>query len=144
MVKKVAVIGSGVSGLAAIKACLEEGLEPTCFEKSCDIGGLWRFTVSLLPFYFYLFFYIFLHVLYRWYDYHLYSVFQDEVEDKRASIYSSLVTNVSKETMCFSDFPMPADFPNFLPNRKYFEYIKLYAENFNLTKYIQFKVRYTY
>ncbi|XP_040216072.1 dimethylaniline monooxygenase [N-oxide-forming] 2-like isoform X2 [Rana temporaria] len=109
MVRKVAVIGSGVSGLAAIKACLEEGLEPTCFEKSCDIGGLWRFT--------------------------------DEVEDKRASIYSSLVTNVSKETMCFSDFPMPADFPNFLPNRKYFEYIKLYAENFHLTKYIQFKTK---
>ncbi|KAM4860752.1 flavin-containing monooxygenase 5-like [Thomomys bottae] len=42
-VKKVAVIGAGVSGLGAIKACLEEGLEPVCFEKSKDIGGLWRY-----------------------------------------------------------------------------------------------------
>ncbi|XP_036613304.1 flavin-containing monooxygenase 5-like [Trichosurus vulpecula] len=42
-VKRVAVIGAGVSGLGAIKCCLEEGLEPTCFEGSNDIGGLWRY-----------------------------------------------------------------------------------------------------
>ncbi|KAM5237495.1 flavin-containing monooxygenase 5-like [Ctenodactylus gundi] len=42
-VQKVAVIGAGVSGLAAIRSCLEEGLEPLCFEKSNDIGGLWRY-----------------------------------------------------------------------------------------------------
>ncbi|XP_063796079.1 dimethylaniline monooxygenase [N-oxide-forming] 2-like isoform X2 [Pseudophryne corroboree] len=107
MVKTVAIIGAGISGLGAIKACLEEGLEPTCFEKSDDLGGLWRFT--------------------------------DKVEDGRASIYRSLVTNVSKEMMCLSDFPMPDDFPNFLPNSKYLEYIKLYAENFKLLKYIKFK-----
>ncbi|XP_060088582.1 flavin-containing monooxygenase 3-like [Heteronotia binoei] len=44
MVQKVAIIGAGVSGLASIKACLEEGLEPICFERSNDIGGLWQFT----------------------------------------------------------------------------------------------------
>uniref|UniRef100_A0A8C8S6S5 Flavin-containing monooxygenase n=1 Tax=Pelusios castaneus TaxID=367368 RepID=A0A8C8S6S5_9SAUR len=44
MAKRVAVIGAGVSGLSSIKCCLEEGLQPTCFEKSDDIGGLWRFT----------------------------------------------------------------------------------------------------
>ncbi|EDM09292.1 rCG46349 [Rattus norvegicus] len=42
-VKKVAVIGAGVSGLGAIKCCLDEGLEPTCFEKRSDIGGLWKY-----------------------------------------------------------------------------------------------------
>uniref|UniRef100_A0A663LS85 Flavin-containing monooxygenase n=1 Tax=Athene cunicularia TaxID=194338 RepID=A0A663LS85_ATHCN len=42
----VAVVGAGVSGLAAIKCCLEEGLEPTCFERIEDIGGLWRYEVS--------------------------------------------------------------------------------------------------
>ncbi|NXY83279.1 FMO1 monooxygenase, partial [Alcedo cyanopectus] len=41
---RVAVVGAGVSGLAATKCCLEEGLEPTCFEQSQDIGGLWRYT----------------------------------------------------------------------------------------------------
>ncbi|NXU17416.1 FMO1 monooxygenase, partial [Pardalotus punctatus] len=41
---RVAVVGAGVSGLAATKCCLDEGLEPTCFEQSQDIGGLWRYT----------------------------------------------------------------------------------------------------
>uniref|UniRef100_A0A452VCU4 Flavin-containing monooxygenase n=1 Tax=Ursus maritimus TaxID=29073 RepID=A0A452VCU4_URSMA len=40
---EIAVVGAGVSGLGAIKTCLEEGLEPTCFEGSDDIGGLWRY-----------------------------------------------------------------------------------------------------
>uniref|UniRef100_A0A8C0QTY4 Flavin-containing monooxygenase n=1 Tax=Canis lupus dingo TaxID=286419 RepID=A0A8C0QTY4_CANLU len=44
--KRIAVIGAGVSGLGAIKICLEEGLEPTCFEGSHDIGGLWRYESS--------------------------------------------------------------------------------------------------
>uniref|UniRef100_A0A8D0L9S2 Flavin-containing monooxygenase n=1 Tax=Sphenodon punctatus TaxID=8508 RepID=A0A8D0L9S2_SPHPU len=43
MAKRVAVIGAGASGLTAIKCCLDEGLQPTCFERSEDIGGLWRF-----------------------------------------------------------------------------------------------------
>lgn len=46
MAKRVAIVGAGVSGLASIRCCLEEGLEPTCFERSDDLGGLWRFTVS--------------------------------------------------------------------------------------------------
>ncbi|NXJ95150.1 FMO1 monooxygenase, partial [Corythaixoides concolor] len=41
---RVAVVGAGISGLTATKCCLDEGLEPTCFEQSQDIGGLWRYT----------------------------------------------------------------------------------------------------
>uniref|UniRef100_A0A8D2KAZ6 Flavin-containing monooxygenase n=1 Tax=Urocitellus parryii TaxID=9999 RepID=A0A8D2KAZ6_UROPR len=41
MAKKVAVIGAGVSGLVSLKCCVDEGLEPTCFERTEDIGGLW-------------------------------------------------------------------------------------------------------
>lgn len=46
--KRIAVIGAGVSGLTSIKCCLDEGLEPVCFERTDDIGGLWRFQVNLL------------------------------------------------------------------------------------------------
>lgn len=46
MVRSVAIIGAGVSGLASVKCCLDEGLQPTCFERTEDIGGLWRYTVS--------------------------------------------------------------------------------------------------
>ena len=47
MVKTVAIIGAGCSGLAAIKCCLDEGLTPVCFERTDDIGGLWYFTKTV-------------------------------------------------------------------------------------------------
>lgn len=37
--KQICIIGSGASGLTAIKCCKDEGLEPVCFEKSGYIGG---------------------------------------------------------------------------------------------------------
>ncbi|XP_020918849.1 dimethylaniline monooxygenase [N-oxide-forming] 2 isoform X3 [Sus scrofa] len=107
MAKKVAVIGAGVSGLISLKCCVDEGLEPTCFEQTEDIGGLWRF--------------------------------KENVEDGRASIYQSVITNTSKEMSCFSDFPMPEDFPNFLHNSKLLEYFRIFAQKFDLLKYIQFQ-----
>uniref|UniRef100_A0A7M4EA91 Flavin-containing monooxygenase n=1 Tax=Crocodylus porosus TaxID=8502 RepID=A0A7M4EA91_CROPO len=110
MVKKVAIVGAGVTGLTSIKCCLEEGLEPTCFEKSDDFGGLWRFT--------------------------------EHIEDGRPSLYKSMVSNTCKEMSAFSDFPYPEDFPNYLVNAKFFEYLKLYAKHFDLVKHIQFKVSY--
>ncbi|XP_038166712.1 flavin-containing monooxygenase 5 [Arvicola amphibius] len=105
--KRIAVIGSGASGLACIKCCLEEGLEPVCFERSDDIGGLWRF--------------------------------QESREEGRASIYKSVVINTSKEMMCFSDYPIPDHYPNFMHNSQVLEYFRMYAKEFDLLKYIQFK-----
>ncbi|XP_049737204.1 flavin-containing monooxygenase 2 isoform X2 [Elephas maximus indicus] len=107
MAKKVAVIGAGVSGLISLKCCVDEGLEPTCFERTEDIGGLWRF--------------------------------KENVEEGRASIYQSVITNTSKEMSCFSDFPMPEHFPNFLHNSKLLEYFRIVARKFDLLKYIQFQ-----
>ena len=45
--KRVCVIGAGSSGLTAIKACLEEGQRPVCFERGLDIGGLWNYSAHL-------------------------------------------------------------------------------------------------
>ena len=44
MTKRIAIVGSGTSGLSAIKCCLDEGLEPVCFERTDHIGGLWAYT----------------------------------------------------------------------------------------------------
>ncbi|XP_030627720.1 dimethylaniline monooxygenase [N-oxide-forming] 2 [Chanos chanos] len=107
MVKRVAVIGAGSSGLACIKCCVDEGLEPVCFESSDDIGGLWRFK--------------------RTPDVGL------------GSIYHSLITNTSKEMMCFSDFPMPEHFPNYMHNSHTLQYLRLYAQHFDLLKHIRFQ-----
>ncbi|KAM5256058.1 flavin-containing monooxygenase 5 [Ctenodactylus gundi] len=105
--RRVAVIGAGASGLSSIKCCLDEGLEPICFERTGDIGGLWRY--------------------------------QENPEEGRASIYKSVVINTSKEMMCFSDYPIPDDFPNYMHNSHVLEYFRMYAKEFDLLKYIRFK-----
>uniref|UniRef100_A0A8C4IY52 Flavin-containing monooxygenase n=1 Tax=Dromaius novaehollandiae TaxID=8790 RepID=A0A8C4IY52_DRONO len=108
MAKRVAIIGGGSSGLCAIKACLQEGLEPVCFERTRDIGGLWRF--------------------------------EEHPEEGRASIYKSVIINTSKEMMCFSDFPIPDDFPNYMHNSQIMEYFRMYAQHFDLLRHIRFEV----
>ncbi|KAJ7332847.1 hypothetical protein JRQ81_015027 [Phrynocephalus forsythii] len=107
MPKKVAIVGAGVSGLASIKCCLDEGLDPTCFESSDDIGGVWRYT--------------------------------EYVEERKASLYKSLISNTCKEMSAFSDFPYPEDFPIFLPHAKLLEYLRMYTKHFDLQRHIQFK-----
>ncbi|XP_075012757.1 flavin-containing monooxygenase 5-like isoform X2 [Calonectris borealis] len=107
MAKRVAIIGAGSSGLCAIKACLQEGLEPVCFERTGDIGGLWRF--------------------------------EERPEEGRASIYRSVIINTSKEMMCFSDFPIPEDFPNYMHNSKIMEYFRMYAQHFDLLRHVRFR-----
>uniref|UniRef100_A0A3Q1IYM4 Flavin-containing monooxygenase n=1 Tax=Anabas testudineus TaxID=64144 RepID=A0A3Q1IYM4_ANATE len=91
MVHKVAVIGAGLSGLTSMKACLEEGMVPTCFESSDDIGGLWKF--------------------------------KEVSEPNRASIYL--------------DFPIPADYPNYMHHSKILKYFRMYAEHFKLLQHIR-------
>ncbi|XP_064371767.1 dimethylaniline monooxygenase [N-oxide-forming] 4-like isoform X2 [Dromaius novaehollandiae] len=40
---------------------------------------------------------------------------------------------------CFSDFPCPEDFPNFLPHHRLLEYFRMYARHFDLRQHIRFK-----
>ncbi|NWW67779.1 FMO4 monooxygenase, partial [Ifrita kowaldi] len=107
MVRRVAVIGAGVGGLVSVKCCLDEGLEPICFESSEDIGGVWRYT--------------------------------DSTDDSRVSVYRSIITNTSKEMSCFSDFPYPEDFPSYLPHSLVLEYLRMYAQHFDLLRHIRFQ-----
>ena len=48
--KNVAVIGAGASGLPAIKCCLDEGLEPTCYERTDHIGKICFYTFCNINF----------------------------------------------------------------------------------------------
>eukprot|EP01125_Pyxidicula_operculata_P012607 TRINITY_DN4144_c0_g3_i1.p1 TRINITY_DN4144_c0_g3~~TRINITY_DN4144_c0_g3_i1.p1 ORF type:complete len:683 (+),score=143.53 TRINITY_DN4144_c0_g3_i1:46-2094(+) len=41
--KKIAIVGSGISGIQAMKTCLEYGMEPVCFEADSDYCGFWRY-----------------------------------------------------------------------------------------------------
>ncbi|VTJ57023.1 Hypothetical predicted protein [Marmota monax] len=113
MAKRVAIIGAGVSGLAAIRCCLEEGLEPTCFERSDDMGGLWKFSREHQQL--------------------------EHAEEGRASIYRSVFTNSSKEMMCFPDFPYPDDYPNYMHHSKLQEYLRAFAHTKSLLGHIRFE-----
>ncbi|XP_066411511.1 flavin-containing monooxygenase 5-like isoform X1 [Molothrus aeneus] len=64
---------------------------------------------------------------------------QEHPEDGRASIYRSVIINTSKEMMCFSDFPIPEDFPNYMHNSKIMEYFRMYAQHFDLLRHIRFR-----
>lgn len=41
--KRVCVIGSGLTGISAMKACLGAGVDFKCFEADSDAGGFWRY-----------------------------------------------------------------------------------------------------
>ncbi|XP_073449345.1 flavin-containing monooxygenase 3-like [Aquarana catesbeiana] len=65
--------------------------------------------------------------------------FMDQAEEGRASIYRSVFTNACKEMMCYPDFPIPDEYPNFMHNAVFLEYLKLYAKHFDLLRHIKFK-----
>lgn len=59
-------------------------------------------------------------------------------EKDGATVYQSTVINTSKEMMCFSDFPIPKEFPIFMHNTKVQEYFELYAEKYESEFYQAF------
>ncbi|XP_068096026.1 flavin-containing monooxygenase 3-like isoform X2 [Hyperolius riggenbachi] len=40
--------------------------------------------------------------------------------------------------MCYPDFPIPDEYPNFMHNKVFLEYLKLYAKHFDLLSHIKF------
>ena len=107
MSKRCCVIGAGVSGLTSIKHLLEVGIEPVCFDKDDDIGGIWE---------------------------------DPETRRDDPGMYSCCIMNTSKEMSCFSDFPVPKEFPNFMRRHEWKKYLDMYADHFGLRQYIRLKV----
>ncbi|XP_012935516.1 flavin-containing monooxygenase 5 [Aplysia californica] len=108
MGKRVLVIGAGCAGLTCIKSCLDEGLEPVCMERTDIMGGLWYFKE------------------------------RHDQWPEQGSVNRSTVINTSKEMMAFSDYPLPADYANFVHNTKVLEYFRDFAQHFGLNKYIHY------
>ena len=61
--------------------------------------------------------------------------------DDGARPYESLITNTSKWTTPFSDFPFPEDCPPLFSYSVFFSYLRNYANHFNLTKHIRFDTK---
>jgi len=92
--KKVAVIGGGVSGLAAAKAFKEKGHIVSGFERSDDIGGVWEPSRS----------------------------------------YPNVQTQSPKELYCYTDHPMPADYPEWPKGPQVHAYLHSYADKHGLNE----------
>lgn len=92
--KNVAVIGGGVSGLAAAKAFDERGHRVTGFERTHDFGGVWELSRS----------------------------------------YPDVQTQSPKDLYCYTDHPMPDEYPEWPKGPQVHAYLHSYAEKHNLTR----------
>ncbi|XP_059487274.1 senecionine N-oxygenase-like [Neocloeon triangulifer] len=112
--RRVAVIGAGVSGLAAARHFGAPGSPFECqvFEQNSEIGGTWDFT----PY-----------------------VTTDKIgRPIHSSVYANLRTNLPKEVMSYPDFPFPDQEKSFLDSNQVLEYLKSYADHFELRHHIRF------
>ena len=92
--KKVAVIGGGVSGLAAAKAFDEKGHMVCGFERSHDFGGVWELSRS----------------------------------------YPDVQTQSPKDLYCYTDHPMPDDYPEWPKGPQVHAYLHSYADKHDLAR----------
>ncbi|CAH1779542.1 unnamed protein product [Owenia fusiformis] len=110
--KKVCVIGAGASGLAAVKWCLQEGLDVICYDKRPLIGGLWSLEN------------------------------EDSRNDSNnpANIqcrpYASCITNDNKEALSYSDFRFPKDVSMYISAKRLGKFFEDYADTFKLRPHI--------
>ncbi|MDX2282811.1 MAG: NAD(P)-binding domain-containing protein [Bacteroidia bacterium] len=64
-------------------------------------------------------------------------------DNGQSSAYRSLHINSSREIMAFSDFPMPAHYPDYPHHSQILEYFEAYAEHFGLREHIRFRAEVT-
>ena len=108
---RVAVIGAGCSGLAAVKnlrdteAFRAGRLEVVCYERSDQIGGNWVFTAGA---------------------------------GAHSSVCETTHIISSKSLSQYLDFPMPADYPDYPSHRQVLAYFQSYADHFRLRDSIRF------
>ena len=62
-----------------------------------------------------------------------------ENDNGLSAAYASLHINTSRERMCYSDFPMPADYPDFPHHTLILAYFEAYVDHFGFRHTIQFR-----
>lgn len=99
--KTVAVIGGGVSGLAAARAFSAQGHRVLGYERSHDFGGVWELSRS----------------------------------------YPDVQTQSPKDLYCFTDHPMPADYPEWPTGPQVHAYLHSYAVKHDLVRLFTLNTR---
>ncbi|KAI1716036.1 flavin-binding monooxygenase-like domain-containing protein [Ditylenchus destructor] len=65
--------------------------------------------------------------------------FKPDPEPDEGTVMRSTVINTSKEMTAYSDFPPPDCAANYMHNREMLDYLRKYAEKFDLAKHIKFQ-----
>ncbi|XP_053674895.1 senecionine N-oxygenase-like [Anopheles nili] len=111
--KRYCIIGAGISGICAAKTILESGGHVTIYEQTDQIGGTWVYT--------------------------------DVIGNDRfglpihTSMYQGLRTNLPKEIMGFPGFKMPEQDESYVRSDEVLQFIRDYAEHYNVTDKIAFQ-----
>ncbi|XP_030764741.1 senecionine N-oxygenase-like [Sitophilus oryzae] len=109
---RVAIIGAGAAGLASARHVSQSGFDLDVFEMRPELGGTWVYTEDVGK---------------DRYGYPVYS-----------AMYKGLRTNLPKEVMGFPDFPIPDQEKSYLSQAEILDFLNLYADRFELKKYIKF------
>ncbi|KAJ3962408.1 hypothetical protein N0V92_000885 [Colletotrichum tropicale] len=126
----VAVIGTGMIGLVAMKNLIEQGLQVTAIEQNEFIGGNWHLSprkgqTTALP----------------------WTSFNTSKQTVRIAFPDSCLTAVSASLQghqChYTDFPFPKDVPTHPPAKDVERYLEAYADNFDLKRHVQFSTKVT-
>ncbi len=122
MTKRIAILGAGPSGLAALRAfesARAKGAdipELVCFEKQSELGGLWNYTWR--------------------------TGLDENGEPVHGSMYRFLWSNGPKECLEFADYSFGEHFgrpiPSYPQHAVLHDYIKGRVEKSNVRQYIHF------
>ena len=105
----------GISGLAALKECLQAGLDAQVFEARPEVGGAWAYEPCS---------------------------FDSGRSDVHSSVYQGTILNSCRDTTSFTDFPFdPARYGDYFGHKQMLQYLHEYAEQFDLKKHIRFQTR---
>ncbi|KAJ0357239.1 hypothetical protein COL154_010282 [Colletotrichum chrysophilum] len=126
----VAVIGTGMIGLVAMKNLIEQGLQVTAIEQNEFIGGNWHLSprkgqTTALP----------------------WTSFNTSKQTVRIAFHDfclpAVGTNLRGHQCHYTDFPFPKDVPTHPPAKDVERYLEAYADNFDLKRHVQFSTKVT-
>lgn len=109
---KIAVIGAGAAGLAAIKHAIEMNCEVIGFEQTDKVGGTWVYTPQIGK--------------------------NEFGVDIHSSMYTGLLTNLPIETMGYPNEPFPTNPSSFVSSDVVLSYFESFADKYKLCDHIKF------
>ncbi|KAL0869187.1 hypothetical protein ABMA27_007470 [Loxostege sticticalis] len=107
------IIGAGYAGLGTARYMKDYGVNFTVFEATRYVGGTWRF------------------------DPHVGT--DEDGLPSFTSMYKHLRVNTPRQTMEYTGFQFPNGTHAYPTGECFYKYIKLFAKEFDLNKYIQFR-----